>query len=66
MLKDVSEISRRLNLDLHCRIGMHTGCVRSAVVGAMLPRYFLFGKDMRVTSHLEVTGMASIGMLDDL
>ena len=53
-IRDIVDVfSRAMTFPLTVRIGLHSGNVQAAVMGRLLPRYLVFGRDMEVVNHLE-------------
>eukprot|EP00281_Chroomonas_sp_CCMP1168_P032556 CAMPEP_0206246138 /NCGR_PEP_ID=MMETSP0047_2-20121206/19085_1 /ASSEMBLY_ACC=CAM_ASM_000192 /TAXON_ID=195065 /ORGANISM="Chroomonas mesostigmatica_cf, Strain CCMP1168" /LENGTH=132 /DNA_ID=CAMNT_0053671513 /DNA_START=95 /DNA_END=490 /DNA_ORIENTATION=+ len=51
----VRRIARAINVPLSVRVGVHSGTVTAAFLGTLMPRYFIFGLDVNITSFLETT-----------
>jgi class 3 adenylate cyclase len=52
----LNKLSCILQMPFSVRIGVHSGDVLAAVLGNVMPRYFIFGKDFETASVLESTG----------
>jgi hypothetical protein len=53
ILDIVESLSEAMTLPLAVRIAVHSGEISTAVIGRLLPRYLVFGKDMEIVNHLE-------------
>jgi class 3 adenylate cyclase len=49
----VDVLSQAMTFPLSVRIGVHSGKVHASVMGRLLPRYLVFGRDIEVVNHLE-------------
>ena len=55
MLVTVSEYRQRSGYDIAMRIGIHAGPVVSGIIGALRPRFYIFGKTVLEAEILEST-----------
>lgn len=53
ILQTMKRISRRLQIQLDVRVGVHSGQVTGGVIGSLMPKYLMFGRDCSITAELE-------------
>lgn len=53
ILQTMERISRRLQIQLDVRVGVHSGQVTSGVIASLMPKYLMFGRDCSITAELE-------------
>jgi hypothetical protein len=53
ILQTMKRISKRLKIQLDVRVGVHSGQVTSGVIGSLMPKYLMFGRDCSITAELE-------------
>jgi class 3 adenylate cyclase len=56
IIDSVKKVGANLDHGLACRVGVHSGNVTAAFLGTIMPRYFIFGEDVNMTSMLETMG----------
>ena len=56
IIDTVKKVGAKLDHELACRVGVHSGNVTAAFLGTIMPRYFIFGEDVNTTSMLETMG----------